>query len=456
MSDALPPPTAGATAPVRLLVSGDLHLGRAPSRVPAGDRSLSVEAVVRALVDRAIEQRPDAVVLTGDLADADNKLFEAYGILERQLRRLAAAEIPVVMVAGNHDHDVAARLADALSDEVGGAAGSGAPITLLGRGQTWETMTLRRDGRDVLRLAGWSFAGPHHTESPLAGFPSLPGDVPTVGVLHADLDASASDYAPVGLAELRSKPVAVWLLGHIHKPVLLDATSDSGGGAPVLYPGSPQPLSPKERGRHGAWMVEVSPGRVAARMVPLATIRYDRLAADLTDAADRPEMRARVLDAVREHAAAARAEAPGLRHLCLRLTLDGRTPAFAEAEALAAELRAETSLSAGGLGVTLDGVLSAVRPARDLARLAAGSGPVASLAGLAQRLDAAETPDALAPADRRLLATATEGVRTARRARPFGALLDAERLAGDAEAEALRRLRHQTFRLLDATLAQTT
>ena len=452
MSDVTPPAeaplAASATAPVRLLVSGDLHLGRAPSRVPAGDRSLSVEAVVRALVDRAVEQRVDAVVLTGDLADADNKLFEAYGVLERQLRRLAAAGVPVVMVAGNHDHDVAVRLADALRDEVADGAGS---LTLLGRGQTWETTTLQRDGRDVLRLVGWSFAGPHHPGTPLAGFPSLPADVPAVGVLHADLDAGASDYAPVPLADLRARPVAAWLLGHIHKPVLL-----ADGGAPVLYPGSPQPLSPKERGRHGAWLVEVGGGSVQARLVPLATLRYDRLTVDLTGAADRPEMRARVLEAVREFAAGARAEAPVLRHVCLRLTLGGRTDAFAEADALAAELRAEDGLSAGGLGVTVDTVQSTVRPARDLARLAAGSGPVASLAGLAQRLDAAETPDALDAADRRLLATATEGVRSARRAAAFAPLLDADRLTGDAEAEALRRLRHQTFRLLDATLEQTT
>ena len=40
----------------RLLVSGDLHLGRYPSRVPPGDPALSLKAVVRSLVDQAIER----------------------------------------------------------------------------------------------------------------------------------------------------------------------------------------------------------------------------------------------------------------------------------------------------------------------------------------------------------------------------------------------------------------
>ena len=436
-------PTApGSAAPVRLLVSGDLHLGRAPSRVPLGDRALSVEAVARALVDRAVEQRADAVVLTGDLADADNRLFEAYGVLERQLRRLSAAGVPLVFVAGNHDHDVAGRLADALG-------GPEAGVHLLGRGQRWETTELRRDGRPVLRLAGWSFAGPHCDASPLDGFPALGPSLPTLGVLHADL-APGSRYAPVTLAALRALPVDGWLLGHVHAPAL-----HTGDGAPVLYPGSLQPLDPGEPGVHGAWWVEVAPGAVRARLVPLATVQYDRLDVDLGAAEGAGALRAAVLDATREHAAAARAANPALRHLSLRLRLVGRTPAFAAAEALAAELRAEGAFAAGGLDVSLDTVENAARPALALDHLAVGSGPVATLAGLALRLDAAAAPDDLGAADRRLLAQAAEAIRGARRAAPFEPLAAAARLAGDPEAEALGRLRHQTLRLLDAALAQT-
>ena len=160
---------------------------------------------MRALVDRAIEQRVDAVVLTGDLADADNKLFEAYGILERQLRRLAGAGVPVYLVAGNHDHDVAGRLADALGAETGG-------ITLLGRGQTWETATLQRDGVDVLRLVGWSFAGPHHDQDPLVGFPALPADLPAAtprrpGGTRRRLSAGAREAPRIpALAILADRP----------------------------------------------------------------------------------------------------------------------------------------------------------------------------------------------------------------------------------------------------------
>lgn len=43
-------------------------------------------------------------------------------------------------------------------------------------------------------------------------------DVATLGILHADLDVPDSPYAPVTRAELASTNVALWLLGHVHKP----------------------------------------------------------------------------------------------------------------------------------------------------------------------------------------------------------------------------------------------
>jgi hypothetical protein len=98
----------------RLLCTGDLHVGRFPSYVPPDDRSLSVEAKWSRTVDRVIQEAVDAVVLTGDVADEDNKLFEAFGPLKDGVECLAAAGVRTFAVAGNHDYDALHRLADLL------------------------------------------------------------------------------------------------------------------------------------------------------------------------------------------------------------------------------------------------------------------------------------------------------------------------------------------------------
>ncbi len=421
----------------RLLVSGDLHLGRYPSRVPPGDPALTVEAVVRSLVDQAIERRVDAVVLTGDVADQSNKYFEAFGVLERALHRLVGAGVPVVAVAGNHDHDVLGSVAEAV----------GAGVRVLGRGQVWESMPLEKNGREVLRLWGWSFAGPAVHTSPLDEFPGVSGDVPAVGIVHADLDAADSRYAPVTLDALWATGAAAWLVGHAHAPRL-----ETRDGRIVLVPGSPQPLDPGEPGAHGAWLVEVADdGTASAERLPLATVRYDALAVDLGGARDAVEVRERVATALRAHAESVREEAPALRRAVVRVALRGRTPAYRSVERVAAGLTDAVDAAAGGLTVAVDRVDDHSRPALDLDRLADGSGPVATLAALAGRLDAG-TPS---PTDLALVRHGVEALQRARRARVFEPLAQSDRLPPDLEAEAVARLRHQTFRMLDEVVGES-
>ncbi|MEF8866370.1 MAG: metallophosphoesterase, partial [Salinibacter sp.] len=98
-----------ASAPCRILCTGDLHLGRYPSGVHSRDREWAVDRVWENTVSYAIQQAVDGVVLTGDVVDAQNKRYEALGPLQRGLRRLGDAGIPVVAVAGNHDFDALPR-----------------------------------------------------------------------------------------------------------------------------------------------------------------------------------------------------------------------------------------------------------------------------------------------------------------------------------------------------------
>lgn len=445
---------------MRLLCTGDLHLGRRSSRLPTGmdGRAHSSAACWGRIVDFALESAVDVVILSGDLVDRDNRFYEAIGPLEDGVRRLAAAGVTTVAVAGNHDYDVLPRIASGFAPET---------FRLLGRGGVWERVTVRRNG-DVLHLDGWSFPERYVRESPVAsyGLP-VPDDGPVVGVLHADLDQPGSPYAPVSLGELRGRGVDFWLLGHIHAPSLHEAP----GAASVLYPGSPQALDPGETGAHGVWLVDVEPGRrFRARQVPFSTVRYDEVVVDVSGVEELGEVDGRIVEGVRAHLSSLAEAGGALRCVPCRVRLIGRTALHRELGAYLEPMIRDLEPSAGDVTAVVETIEIQTRPARELTELARGEDPVGVLARLLLALDAGTEGRGVAadgPAvdhgswlgeAERLLAAAEREADQVVRAPAYRALVDARRDPdGRAAAEPLSAraaLARQATLLLDELLAQ--
>ncbi|MEC7640727.1 MAG: DNA repair exonuclease, partial [Nitrospinota bacterium] len=55
------------------------------------------------IVNLALRERVDAVIIAGDIYDAQDKSLQAQLKFRKALNKLASAEIPVFVVAGNHD-----------------------------------------------------------------------------------------------------------------------------------------------------------------------------------------------------------------------------------------------------------------------------------------------------------------------------------------------------------------
>ena len=401
---------------IRILACADVHIGRRSGGLPA---ELAAELTPAAAWERtvayAIAERVTALVVCGDLADEGNAYYEALAPLERAAAALAAAGIPFVAVAGNHDWDVLGRLADSV------APGA---LTLLGRGGHWQHLDLVGTDRERMRLFGWSFPQRRVLDSPLATFPlgDLEPGMASLGLLHADLNASGGGYCPVSRAALLAAPVDGWVLGHLHQPTPVEALS----GRPwIMYPGSLQGLDAGvgERGRHGPWLLEVSAVGVRARPVPLAAVRYDECTVDLEGARATGEVQVRLTQAVRAYATTARAETPGLRCAVLLLRLSGRTTVSRPAiEEQLAELRQVGDLGEG-LRVVLESWSVRTLPPIDLAALRTTQTPLGAavrlwleLTGTAE-LDAGTTA-ALAGLQERLADHASRGYASLGPARP--------------------------------------
>lgn len=365
---------------MKLLCAADLHLGRTSSRLPdeAEPAQFSSASALQRLVQHAIQQRVDAVLLAGDVVDRENRFFEAVGPLQQGISALSRAGIPTIAITGNHDFDVLEGVTAQFGEEI--------DFTLLGLGGKWQRHALRDSRGDVrLYIDGWSFANEHVSQSPLDSYDLLlPTDAPLVGMVHGDLDQPRSTYAPLASAGLQSVRAAFWLLGHIHQPMLRAAVS---GDPAVIYPGSPQALDPGELGQHGAMLVELAQGQPAAiTRLPLSTARYERWAISVEGCEDQSELKPLILSSILEKAG----ELSRADHVCellsLRITLTGETPlsgrmfdAFGQID----ELRAPV----GSMQVVVETVNDATSPPIDLSELAKGKGPVATLAGWIAQLD---------------------------------------------------------------------
>ena len=369
-----------AGGPFRLLCIGDIHLGKRPTRIPenieefgVSKASLTPVAAWNNAVDWAIELHVDAVVLAGDVVEGLDDRFEAYAHLETGVRKLDRANIKVVGVAGNHDVEALPRLANQIEK-----------FKLLGQGGKWEKIELTAKSGVQICLLGWSFPEQRVSKNPLDDFTgNIDGDIPTIGVLHCDVDGGTSNYAPVPKSAFKRIPTLAWLLGHIHKPDKLS------GDRPVGYLGCLVAMDPGEPGLHGPWLAEITKsGGVELTQALLAPLRYERVDLDIEsipnlsgeDLKDELSIALRnALDFVRDRIDSTLGET---RAVGCRIKLVGRSECHEGVRRILGDGSVDISpvLEDEGVIYFVEKIVDESAPTLNLAEIARGSDPPALLA----------------------------------------------------------------------------
>ncbi|MBI4384645.1 MAG: DNA repair exonuclease [Nitrospinae bacterium] len=259
------------------------------------------------IVQLAIREEVDAVIVAGDVYDSADKSLQAQLKFRRGLEQLNAAGIPVFVAHGNHDP----------------LDGWSASLKFPGNahifsGKRVESFPVERDGKTLAHVYGISFPRRDVRENLARLFKRETREGLAVGVLHANVGGKPGHeaYAPCSVEDLEASGMDYWALGHVHAREIVRDDAPA-----VVYPGNIQARKWTEEGEKGCCLVTLyRDGPPDIRFVPTDVVRYcsDRL--DISSCASLDD----VMQCVRAKCEETLSRTGG-RDAVFRLSLTGRT-----------------------------------------------------------------------------------------------------------------------------------
>ena len=291
-------------------------------------RTATRDAFTR-LVDEALAESVDFMVIAGDLYDGGWKDFNTGLFFAREMGRLNKAGIPVYLLFGNHDAESEMTKKLVL------------PPNVLAF-QTKSAQTYRLESLKVA-IHGRSFKDVATTENLAINYPAYVEGYLNIGVLHTALEGNAAhaNYAPCSIAELEAKGYEYWALGHVHEHKIWH------GKSTVVFPGNLQGRHIREAGPRGAVLVTAEGTEIRSiERLTVDVLRWHALEVDVSTAVSLPDAVQQVGQALAQVVAEGAEAIP----LAVRVTLFGASPAHGELFGLEAQLRAEILGLATGMG----------------------------------------------------------------------------------------------------------
>lgn len=298
----------------KFIHAADIHLDSPLQRLgqyddaPADLLRSATRHALSNLVDLAIDEQVDFVVIAGDVYDGDWDDVRTGLVMVQQMARLRDARIPVFVIAGNHDAATKMTHHVPLPDNVT-MFGYRKPAT-----ETLEHLSVA--------IHGQSFSKQAVTENLARNYPPAVPNMFNLGLLHTSLDGREghANYAPCSLEDLRAKQYDYWALGHIHQREQLSERPWIG------FSGNLQGRHVREAGAKGALLVSVddaraSDVRVEVEFRELDVVRWERLELNATDFAAAEELH----EAARTQLESLRAQRADLSY-AVRLEVTGETP----------------------------------------------------------------------------------------------------------------------------------
>lgn len=259
---------------IKFIHAADLHLDTPFSGLEQTSKELAEKLRVAPyeslanIVDAAIEEAVDFVLLAGDLYNTKRVNIKAQSLFVEQLNRLAEAEIKVFLIRGNHDF--------LTEDEK--------TLTLPFPENVYtydaDVSTHIAETKQSKRVAvtGFSYETQWVFDRKIEEYPNRAANVDLhIGLLHGSadgLEATEANYAPFTVNEMRAKNYDYWALGHIHQRQQLAEN--------IHYSGNIQGLHKNETGPKGCLLVEWSNREQKINFIPTAPIIWESVEVDIS------------------------------------------------------------------------------------------------------------------------------------------------------------------------------
>lgn len=327
----------------RFLHAADIHLDspliglELPEDAPVDQIRGATRKALDNLVELAIREEVDFILLVGDIYDGDWKDFNTGLFFNKRMAKLKDANIPVFIVAGNHD--AASQITKSLR----------LPENVFSFSTRKPETRLLKDF-DVA-IHGQSFASRAISQDLSSDYPMAKSGCFNIGLLHTALSGRAGHepYAPCTVDGLKAKGYQYWALGHVHQreEVLRDPW--------IVFPGNLQGRHIREIGPKGCSLVTVEAQEVTqVEHVDLDILRWQLCQVDVSGCRNVDE----VYERTQVNLEKTLAEGDG-RPVVARLELHGTTVAHQKLQAQSAHWIEEfrsLATNLGGAGLWLEKV----------------------------------------------------------------------------------------------------
>lgn len=300
----------------RFIHCADIHLDSPLRRLesyegaPVGEVRAASRRALEQLIQLAIQENVDFVLIAGDLYDGDWKDQQTGLFFANQVAKLRSEGISIYVIRGNHDALSVISKSLPLADNP-----NGTPVVFPAKASS---VRLEQLG---VTIHGQSFGAKAETENLVLGYPQADKGMFNIGLLHTSLSGveGHARYAPCTPNELIDKGYQYWALGHVHTR----GEHQSGDTCPIVFPGNVQGRNPRETGAKGCVLVEADPntGLTRRQFIPLDVVRWEVCELDTTTYESPEEILGSFLDWANQYS-----ESFDRGTLVVRVRLIGQSP----------------------------------------------------------------------------------------------------------------------------------